>query len=58
MTVPIAAVPLHERPRERLLACGAEALTERELLALVLRNGTQGVSALDLASALLPSTEA
>lgn len=49
----MAAVPLRERPRERLIAGGAEALSERELLALVLRNGTQGVSALDLASDLL-----
>lgn len=53
MTVLIAAMPPHERPRERLIAGGAEALSERELLALVLRNGTQGVSALDLASELL-----
>ncbi|MBA3340117.1 MAG: DNA repair protein RadC [Geodermatophilaceae bacterium] len=49
----MAAVPLHERPRERLLARGAPALTERELLALVLRNGTRGLSALDLAAELL-----
>jgi len=53
MAVLMAAVPPHERPRERLFAGGAEALTERELLALVLRNGTRGVSALDLASELL-----
>jgi len=53
MTVLMAAVPPHERPRERLLARGAEALSERELLALVLRNGTNGMSALDLAAALL-----
>jgi DNA repair protein RadC len=49
----MAAMPPHERPRERLLARGAEALTERELLALVLRNGRRGVSALDLAAELL-----
>ncbi len=53
MAVPMAAVPPHERPRERLLAQGAETLTERELLALVLRNGTPGASALDLAASLL-----
>lgn len=53
MSVLMAALPLHERPRERLLARGAEALTERELLALVLRNGTRGLSALDLAAELL-----
>src|SRR5438132_13759818 len=49
----MAAVPLHERPRERLLARGAQVLSDRELLALVLRNGTRGVSALDLAAFLL-----
>lgn len=53
MAVPMAAVPPHERPRERLVARGAEALTEAELLALVLRSGTRNVSALDLAAALL-----
>lgn len=53
MALTMAAVPPHERPRERLMARGAEALTERELLALVLRNGTRGVSALDLAAELL-----
>lgn len=53
MAVPMAAVPLHERPRERLLARGAGALTERELLAILLRNGTRGMSAIDLASSLL-----
>jgi DNA repair protein RadC len=36
-----------------MLACGAEALTDRELLALVLRNGMNGMSALDLAADLL-----
>ncbi|HEV2372978.1 MAG TPA: UPF0758 domain-containing protein, partial [Streptosporangiaceae bacterium] len=53
MTVMMAAVPKRERPRERLLGRGAAALTERELLALVLRNGTHGCSALDLAAELL-----
>lgn len=53
VTVLMAAVPPHERPRERLLARGAEALNERELLALLLRNGAPGLSALDLAAGLL-----
>ncbi|CAN5271315.1 hypothetical protein BH23ACT9_BH23ACT9_09360 [soil metagenome] len=35
MAVLMGAIPPHERPRERLLARGAEALTDRELLALV-----------------------
>lgn len=53
MAVSMAALAAHERPRERLLGGGPEALTERELVALVLRNGAVGVSALDLAAELL-----
>lgn len=53
MATMMTALPAHERPRERLLARGAEALSERELLALVLRNGAPGQSALDLAAELL-----
>lgn len=53
ISVPMAAVPLHDRPRERLLALGAERLADRELLAVVLGQGTRGKSALDLASELL-----
>jgi DNA repair protein RadC len=49
----MAAVAPHERPRERLLKRGADALTERELLALVLRSGTRSVGAVDLAASLL-----
>jgi DNA repair protein RadC len=53
MPVVMAAVPPEERPRERLAAHGVESLSARELLALVLRNGTVGTSALDLADDLL-----
>lgn len=53
MTTVMASLPEHDRPRERLLARGVEALSERELLALVLRNGAPGQSALDLAADLL-----
>jgi len=53
MVVLMAAIPPRDRPRERLHARGVDALTERELVALVLRNGTNGVSALDLAALLL-----
>jgi len=49
----MAAVPLHDRPRERLVARGSGSLSERELLALILRHGSRGESALDLAGALL-----
>ena len=49
----LSALPVSERPRERLRALGAESLSERELLALVLRNGRKGESAVDLAGSLL-----
>src|SRR5262245_30229336 len=45
--------PLAERPRERLLAQGARALSDAELLAVLLRTGLRGKSAVDLARDLL-----
>ncbi len=45
--------PASERPRERLLAQGAAALSDAELLALLVGSGTQGCSALDSARAAL-----
>ena len=45
--------PPHERPREKLLARGADALTDVELIAIFLRTGSRGSSALDVAHALL-----
>ena len=45
--------PAAERPRERLLQQGAAALTDAELLAIFLRTGIPGASALDLARQLL-----
>ena len=45
--------PTGERPRERLMAEGPEALSDAELLAILLRTGTRGCSALDLARRLL-----
>ncbi|MBM3390693.1 MAG: JAB domain-containing protein [Betaproteobacteria bacterium] len=45
--------PESERPRERLLAHGAGALSDAELLALFLRVGVKGASAVDLARTLL-----
>jgi DNA repair protein RadC len=47
--------PKDERPREKLLERGAAALTDAELLAILLRTGTRGRSALDLARDLLKS---
>jgi DNA repair protein RadC len=45
--------PIDERPREKLLARGAGALTDAELLAILLRTGMAGRSALDLAKQIL-----
>ncbi|MFP3873692.1 MAG: RadC family protein [Thiohalophilus sp.] len=45
--------PQAERPREKLLARGAEALSDAELLAIFLRTGTRGKSAVDLAREVL-----
>ena len=45
--------PSSERPRERLLAHGAAALSDAELLAIYLRVGVRGKSAVDLARDLL-----
>lgn len=53
MSVSIGELPPHDRPRERLITHGADALSARELIALVLRSGHRGESALDVAAALL-----
>jgi DNA repair protein RadC len=45
--------PIDERPREKLLEKGAAALSDAELLAVMLRTGTPGQSALDLARSVL-----
>jgi DNA repair protein RadC len=42
-----------ERPRERLLTLGAGALSDAELVAVLLRSGVRGKSAVDLARDLL-----
>jgi len=49
----IADWPSQERPRERLLAQGPDKLSEAELLAICLRSGIRGQSAVDLARQLL-----
>ncbi|MGO4538104.1 RadC family protein [Paenibacillus sp. 2TAB19] len=46
-------VPHEERPRERMMRYGAEALSHAELLAILLRTGTQRQSAIHLAGSVL-----
>ncbi len=45
--------PANERPREKLMRHGPKSLSEAELLAIFLRTGIQGVTAVDLARQLL-----
>lgn len=49
----IASWPERERPREKLLAGGPQALSDAELLAIFLRTGVRGKSAVDLGRALI-----
>ncbi|KUK82005.1 MAG: DNA repair protein RadC [Pelotomaculum thermopropionicum] len=49
----IKELPEDIRPRERLLKEGAEALSDVELLAILLRTGSRATTALDLASLLM-----
>lgn len=45
--------PQHQRPREKLLSKGSQSLSDAELLAIFLRTGMRGKSAVDLAQELL-----
>lgn len=49
----IKELPVATRPREKLLAHGAQALADVELLALLLRTGAHGMGVLQLAERLL-----
>ncbi len=51
--MPISDWPELERPREKLLARGPGALSDAELLAIFLRTGVKGKTAVDLARELL-----
>ena len=42
-------LPIDDRPREKLINNGAAALTDSELLAILIGSGTQEKSALDIA---------
>jgi DNA repair protein RadC len=49
----IKELPNSERPRERLMEKGADALKHSELIAILLRTGTKGVSAIQVAEQVL-----
>lgn len=56
-SVRIREIPTEERPRERLIGYGADALSAAELLAILLRTGTVQRSAVGLAEQLLARFE-
>lgn len=49
----IKDIPQGDRPRERLIKYGPEALSNSELLAIIIRTGTKNVNALSLAQTIL-----
>ncbi len=49
----IRELPMAERPLERFLTQGAEALSEAELLAIIIRTGTRAATAVDVSRRLL-----
>ncbi len=53
MGLAIKNLPAHERPREKLIAKGVGNLTDKELLAILLRTGQKGKSAIDIAEGML-----
>ena len=51
--MPISDWPQAERPREKLVSRGPSTLSDAELLAIFLRTGVAGKTAVDLARDLL-----
>ena len=45
--------PAGERPRERLIECGAQALSPAELVDILVRTGLRGTNALDIGKQLV-----
>ncbi len=52
-TLRIRELPAEDRPREKLIAKGAEALTNRELIAILLRTGLPGKNAVEVGGEIL-----
>lgn len=53
MNIKMKEMPISERPYEKLKMYGAEILTNSELLAIIIKNGTKEKTALDLAKEVL-----
>ena len=53
----LTQLPEHQRPREKLLNQGAEALSDAELLAIFFRTGIKGLNAIELAQDILKHSD-
>lgn len=51
--IKIKDLPKSDRPREKLVAKGAENLKDSELLAILLRTGSEGINVVELSSKIL-----
>ena len=49
----IREMPAEDRPREKLAARGASALSDAELIAILLRTGVEGANAVEVARQLI-----
>lgn len=49
----VKELPASEKPYEKFLNCGAESLSDAELLAVIIRSGTKGLKSIDVAQQLL-----
>lgn len=58
MSRPIDQIPPHDRPREKLLARGARALSDQELLAVLLGSGNTSIDVMTLAEKLTAVVDA
>lgn len=53
MSAKLKDQPISERPRERLIECGPDALSPAELIAILVRTGLPGLNALDIGKQLI-----
>jgi len=53
MSIPLRGLPVAQRPRERLAELGPDALSDAELVALLLGHGFRGENVLDVATGVL-----
>jgi DNA repair protein RadC len=52
-TIPLKKWPADEKPREKLLKYGEHTLSDTELLAILIRTGNKGETAVDIARKIL-----